>query len=499
MFNLKLLVSLLGLTELVLAIPKRTENLITCLDNAGVPLISSSSADYQDTVKPFNLRVPFFPTAVAVPETTAHVSSSLICAQKFKVKVSARSGGHSYAGYGLGGADGSLMIDMKKFKGLKVDPATNIATIGAGNRLGDVASGLFAQGKRALPHGLCPGVGISGHALHGGYGMTSRMWGTTLDTIVEMEVVLANGTVVTTSKSSNPDLFWALRGAGSSFGIVTNFKLKTLEAPANGVRFTYSFAPPTVGSIVSQKVAIFQAMQDYAETTAPKELTLRLWTLTNVFEITGVYWGTRADFQTVIAPLTAKWPKFTVKIEEFGWLDMLMSLANGEQLPQPLNYTKHETFFAKSIVAPTKVTTNALTSFFNFHQNNRYAVVNWWVIADLYGGKHSNISTHGLDEAAYAVRDSLFTFQLYATSYNQLPPYPPTGIDFMNRMVKSMISAQPETKFKAYPNYIDPTLSATEAHELYYGSQYARLKKIKKQVDPQITLWNPQAIGVEGF
>lgn len=136
----------------------------------------------------------------------------------------------------------------------------------------------------------------------------------------------------------------ALRGAGSSFGIVTKFKLQTLQAPANGVRFTYSFGQAPRDN-VSYRVAIFQALQSYSQTTAPKELALRLWTLNDVFEVTGVYWGTRADFDVVIAPLLAQWPsQTTVIFEEHGWLDMLVSLANGESLPQPLSYTKHETF-----------------------------------------------------------------------------------------------------------------------------------------------------------
>lgn len=66
----------------------------------------------------------------------------------------------------------------------------------------------------------------------------------------------------------------------------------------------------------------------------------------------------------------------------------------------------------------------------------------------------------------------------------------------MDRMVQSLTTAQPETKFSAYPNYIDPTLSASDAHKLYYGSQYPRLLSIKKTVDPNMILWNPQAIGV---
>lgn len=134
---------------------------------------------------------------------------------------------------------------------------------------------------------------------------------------------------------------------------MTKFKLQTLEAPANGVRFTYSFGTPTTGSNISYHVQIFRALQEYAQTTAPKELALRLWTLTDVFEITGVYWGTRGDFDTVIAPLVASWPaQTTVVIEEDNWLDTLVAVANGATLPQPLDYTQHDTFVRSTSPPP---------------------------------------------------------------------------------------------------------------------------------------------------
>jgi FAD/FMN-containing dehydrogenase len=121
----------------------------------------------------------------------------------------------------------SVVIDMSNFVQLSVDPTTFVATIGPGNRLGDVALGLSNAG-RALPHGTCPFVGVGGHSgrqnysnilfflfilffLHegyGGYGFTSRKWGLLLDTIISLEVVLANGTIANISQTNYPDLFF---------------------------------------------------------------------------------------------------------------------------------------------------------------------------------------------------------------------------------------------------------------------------------------------------
>lgn len=82
--------------------------------------------------------------------------------------VNARSGGHSYAAYGLGGADGHMVVDLSNLNDVSVDIATGVATIGAGSRLGDIAIALFNLAGRALPHGTCPLVGIGGHASYGG-------------------------------------------------------------------------------------------------------------------------------------------------------------------------------------------------------------------------------------------------------------------------------------------------------------------------------------------
>lgn len=174
------------------------------------------------------------------PSTADQVAAIVQQGASEKRQVVARSGGHSYIANGLGGKNGAVVVDLKNFTSITVNPGTFYAVVGAGNRLGKVASTLSAQG-RALPHGTCPYVGIGGHATYGGFGFASRMWGLTLDNIVSAKVVLANGTIVTTSSTQHQDLFWAVRGSASSFGIVTSFTFKTYPQPAHGYTFSYQF------------------------------------------------------------------------------------------------------------------------------------------------------------------------------------------------------------------------------------------------------------------
>lgn len=313
-----------------------------------------------------------------------------------------------------------------------------------------------------------------------------------------MQVVLADGSVVTASESQNSDLFWALRGAGSSYGIVTYFKLQTKAAPTTATYYQINYAAPSIDT----QTKVILAMQEFGATKAPAELALRIFLNNGTFQVYGVYWGSRSKWARAIAPLVTLLPTtgrtFTVPGEEMEWLPILVRLNNGGQLEQPLNYDMHETFFAKSIVTPESdhLKPSTVTNFFTYLATaGQQAPVNWWVIYDLYGGLGSQISVPAISATAYAHRDSLFTIQIYSTAPGQLPPYPQGGYPFMEGIVDSITDYQNQTTFKAYANYIDPTLTKEQAWDLYYGqAQMVKLNKVKDQVDPSRVFWNPQAI-----
>lgn len=128
-----------------------------CLSKLSVPTLAAGSADYTQSLKPFNLRVTFKPAAYAVPTTIRHVQDAVSCGATNNIQVTAKSGGHSYASHGLGGEDGHLIIDMRNFNNVTVDQTAQTAIIGTGGRLGDVATALYKQGKQAISHGTCPG------------------------------------------------------------------------------------------------------------------------------------------------------------------------------------------------------------------------------------------------------------------------------------------------------------------------------------------------------
>lgn len=179
------------------------------------------------------------PAAVAKVANSADVRVCVNHAREKDVPIAARSGGHSYAGYST--PRGGLIVDVAGIRGVRVrDDGT--AVIGAGTRLAQVYRELAAKG-RCLPGGSCPTVGIAGLTLGGGVGVLTRKYGLTCDQLRSAKLVTADGTIITASEDSHPDLFWALRGGGGgNFGVVTSFTFATAPAPRLTV-FSLRFAP----------------------------------------------------------------------------------------------------------------------------------------------------------------------------------------------------------------------------------------------------------------
>ncbi|KAI9777374.1 MAG: hypothetical protein M1835_005250 [Candelina submexicana] len=487
--------------EVLAALRERAPSLVDCLTSKNVPISLISSPNYAQLAKPYNLALPYKPAAITLPTTTQHVSDSVVCAASSNTKVQAKSGGHSYASFSSGGKDGSLVVDLEGFQEITVDGSTNIAKVGGGVRLGNLAEGIFKQGGRALPHGTCPGVGIGGHFTHGGYGHDSRLWGLALDTIVGLDVVLANGSYVHATETDYSDIYYALRGAADSFGVITTFYLQTRAAPAETVVFSISI--PDVLSSAQNAANSFLALQTFAldASIVDRKLSFGVYLDGSSFNIGGMYFDTADKFNNDIKPAMLKGlpAPSTSSVQSLDWLAALTNLAGGPLTTPTTGYDAHDTFLAKSIVTQEScpLTQAALESFFAYIlTEGRNSPSPWFSIINLNGGPDSQINAKSLDFSSYSHRSSLWTFQNYGYTANNQPPFTDSIKNFVIGLSNSLTSAQPEGVFDAYLNYVDPTLSPQEAHAGYYGDAvYAKLLAIKQQVDPDSVFWNPQAIG----
>ncbi|KAJ7148091.1 glucooligosaccharide oxidase [Mycena crocata] len=464
----------------------------------GIAAVYPADKDFSTVSQPYNRRFTISPLAVAFPTSVAQVSAAVAAGAAQNLEVVARSGGHSYIANGLGGFNSSaLVVDLSKLKAITVQSSNNTAIIGNGNRLGDIALALNAAG-RGIPHGTCPYVGIGGHSGYGGFGLTSRMWGLTLDTVKSATVVLGNGTIVSASPNVNSDLFWAIRGASPSFGIVTSIEVQTFKAPASATIFEYSWDSLDIPTAISA----LSTFQTFAATNLPSEFGAELVFGTGSsnkqvsVDWTGAWYGNTSALPALTAPFLKALPKPSSKTITPGtYINSVSILAQGQKLNTSSGPDVSDTFYAKSLMTPedAPMSDAAIKVFVTYMANQGFSShTDWFVEIGLFGGTNSAINSIPLDATAFAKRDTLLTMQFYASSKNGAP-YPAAGYTFVDGMAASIVNNSPlNWNYGAYLNYADNRLS--NAANLYYGSHYARLRSLKATWDPQNTFRFPVGI-----
>ena len=201
-------------------------------------VITPGQALYDTERRVFNDMINRHPLAIAKCTGAADVMHTIKYAREHDLPVSVRGGGHNVAGKSV--RDGALMIDLGPMNGVRVDPVRQRSRAQAGARLGDLDHETFAVGL-VTPSGTVGDTGLAGLTLGGGFGWLQRKHGMTLDNLVSADVVTADGEFLIASEAEHPDLFWALRGGGGNFGVVTSFEYKTYELePAIGGMAMYS-------------------------------------------------------------------------------------------------------------------------------------------------------------------------------------------------------------------------------------------------------------------
>ncbi len=183
-------------------------------------LIRPGDDGYEEARTIYNAMIDKRPGAIARCHDVADVISGVRFAREHGLLLSIRGGGHN--GPGLALCDGGLTLDLSPMKGIRVDPDARTVRVQAGCTWGEVDHATHAFGM-ATVSGIISTTGVPGLTLGGGHGYLSRRYGLTVDNLLEADVVLPDGTLVTASADSHPDLYWALRGGGGNFGVVTSF------------------------------------------------------------------------------------------------------------------------------------------------------------------------------------------------------------------------------------------------------------------------------------
>jgi FAD/FMN-containing dehydrogenase len=226
-------------------------------------LLRPGDEGFAEATEPWNAMVAKRPALVARASGTADAVAALRYAREHDLPLSVRGRGHNIAGTAL--VEGGLTIDLSALRDIRVDPEARTATVQAGCELGDVDRATQAHGL-AVPLGFISEVGVSGLTLGGGLGYLTRRFGWTVDNLLEVEIVTADGRVQRASRDENADLFWGLRGAGANLGAVTEFTFRLHEV-----------GPMVHGGLIAWPFARADEVTDVYRTLvreAPRELAV---------------------------------------------------------------------------------------------------------------------------------------------------------------------------------------------------------------------------------
>lgn len=190
-------------------------------------ITTPGDADYNEVRKVHNAMIDKFPALIVKCRDVADVIACVNFGRENRILTAIRSGGHNAGGLGL--CDNGLVIDLSFMKGIHIDLKSNTVRAEGGVLLGDLDHATQPFGK-AVPSGIFSSTGISGLMLGGGLGHLSRAYGLSVDSLIEADIVLADGKFITASEKENSDLFWAIRGGGGNFGVVTSFLFKLHDA-----------------------------------------------------------------------------------------------------------------------------------------------------------------------------------------------------------------------------------------------------------------------------
>jgi FAD/FMN-containing dehydrogenase len=401
------------------------------------------------------------------------VSRTILWARANAVPIRARSGGHSYAGYST---TTGVVIDVSRLASITVNAAAGTVGIGAGARLMDVYRELAAHGL-AIPGGSCPTVGIAGLALGGGVGFSGRKLGLTCDNVRSFTMVTADGVVRSCTPQRNPNLFWAGRGGGGgNFGVATRFTFTT--HPVGNVTIYRAGWP------WSDAARVVDAWQRWAP-VAPDELfslldlessdsgRLRVGS-------SGQFFGTGPQLQALLTPFFAAGAApDTLEITTMPYLDaMLLWAGCSDALHCRLgDGVGRSPFAAKSDYVNGLLSPAGIAALVQAVEARAATPAGGSVLFDAYGGAINRVPKAS---TAFVHRDASYSLQ-YVAGWS--PASGDTGAEAATSWLRSAYAAmRPHVSGLAYQNYIDRELPHWGL--AYYGSNYARLRRVKHQYDP---------------
>ena len=426
-------------------------------------IVMPSNANYNETRKVYNGMIDKHPGLFAMCVDVADVMAAVKFGRDNNLLIAVRGGGHN--GGGLGICDNGLVIDLSGIKFIRVDTSDNTVRVGGGNLWGEVDHATHPFGL-AVPAGIISTTGVGGLTLGGGVGHLSRKYGLTIDNLLEADMVLADGSFVTVNAEQNTDLFWAIRGGGGNFGIVTSFKFQ-----AHPVKTV--IGGPTLWP-VEQTEEIMEWYHDFIH-NAPDELNGFIATMVipgapfpeelHNKKFCGIVWcyvGDPKKFDELFKPVLAKNPLFA-HVGEMPY-PAIQTLFDG-LLPHGMQWYWRADFFNElgpeiksgHLKYGSKIPTP-------LSQMHLYPI----------SGAASRVSN---DATPWAYRDAKYAGVIVGVSPN------PEDAEKITNWCKDYWEAlHPYSSGGAYSNFM--MNEGQDRVKASYKHNYTRLTKIKKKYDP---------------
>lgn len=436
----------------------------------GCTMLRPGDADFAAHVHVYNARTQIAPELFAVCSTESAVSGVFAWVKANDLPFTVRCGGHSYEGFSC---SPGVVIDIKKINSVAFDRKSMTVTVGAGASIGDIQMALKGKGV-AFVAGTCPTVGISGHVMGGGYGLLARAYGLACDNMKAVTLVTAAGTVVSASKDTHPDLFWACRGGGGgSLGIATGFVF-AVHPISNVTVFVQHWRLP-----VARAARVVDAWQKWAPTADPG-----ITALLKISRIDGRSVSLRCIGQSIAPPhvldtglraLEAAEPLSGARMLQTGtfWDAYEFFVGKGSD---PANQ-KEKSDFVPSL-SPAAVTT--LLAALVGQSSSQIAL-----IFNAYGGAIDGL---GESDTAFPHRRSI-SFMIHYYSGWDGGGSTKQRVGAMSAFYAGM---RPYVPGKAYINYCDRELQNWPT--AYWGPNLSRLKAVKRAIDPGNVFSFPQSI-----
>lgn len=455
-------------------------------------IVVPGDPQYDAARQEFNTFFNRFPVVIVFAQRTQDVVNAVRWARYHDVPIRMRSGRHNYEGLSV--VDAGIVIDVSEMHRVEVDHRRCVATVQTGLRDLALYETLGAEGL-VVPGGLCPTTGVAGLTLGGGASALVRQYGLTIDHLLELEMVDADGCVRCANADHHADLFWASRGGGGgNFGICTSFRFRTHRID------TVAYA--NIGWDLDDLEPVLQAWQEYTAPGADERLTPLLsiingseplesffpgmQTLQSKFPdqpsqavfpllMQGVFLGSAAELRRLLQPLLRAGSPRQVFIEEIPWLEAVERIAATQpQSPQPFKST--------GPFIHRRLPEDAIATIRRFIDAPPPSAT----VSVFFHGLGGAVARVPSQATAYYYRQALSNINPWATWST------PDGAALSIRWVEDFRRALLPFTRGVYVN--TPDLAIKDWPTAYYGKNFERLTRVKRRYDPENVFHFPQSI-----